>query len=976
MLRVFWFFVINFLFLTNSYTQIPGLTQFTIDNGLPSNTIYDIAQDEMGFIWYATDYGVSKFDGINFINYTISDGLPGNEILYFYKDSKKRIWMVSFNGEIGFILNGNFHNHNNTPFLKNLYFTSYIHNIFEDSKGQIWFYQNLSNIYVLQRNLDVKKFIVESDIDRSYSSIFIESLNNEVSLLTYTNKEGKLLVITKPIIGNSLNWEKFNDTLFLKNSVERINKSIGMALRENNPIIKKIYNQLNSKESNYLSKTYKIDKKYWITNSTEGVYIFDESNDFENPNIILKSIQTTRIFIDLENNIWLGSQSNGVFLFPNIHINGIQFENNKKNDLHSVSVFNNKLVVGNELGELLILNPQTLQTETSFALNKTAERTRHLKTHKDNLYVLSDQNIHKLDASFKLTRIKNMFDDDYKKINLKNFKDLSFWNDAIYTATSNGIAKINTNTLANSRLWDKRSSSLLCIKNDSIWIGTTTGLYLQHTKKTEKYNLNDQFNNSIIYALEKTNNGLLIGSNAYGLGVLENGVFKSISTNDGLLSNLIKSIFIDTNNNIWLSTNFGLNCLTLNPQNEIVEIKSYTTSDGLYSNDVRDCYVDSSENKVYIATSKGLNIIDLSSENNSILEPITHITEILLNNSQIDKTTNQQFNYNANNIQFNFSGISFKSLGNITFKYRLKGLENEWIETKNNTVRYSSLPPNTYTFELKSISKSNIENSIPAVFTFTIIPPFYNTWWFKTILLTSIFLLALYLFYRKNQQLKQEKIIKEKISVLQYRALNAQMNPHFINNLIVNIHSLADKGELNEVKESLTNFADLVSLVLRTTKSNLISLNDEVKMVKLYLELQKLRFNKNIEYTINLGTISQDEFNNILVPPMILQPIVENSIKHGFKNSTGINTITINFNIENNEFINCEISDNGLGIHNENSTKKTDDSGISLENINNRIQLISASNKEENFVFITNLTNEFNKLAGSKVTLKIPLISF
>ena len=91
MLRVFWFFVINFLFLTNSYTQIPGLTQFTIDNGLPSNTIYDIAQDEMGFIWYATDYGVSKFDGINFINYTISDGLPGNEILYFYKDSKKRI---------------------------------------------------------------------------------------------------------------------------------------------------------------------------------------------------------------------------------------------------------------------------------------------------------------------------------------------------------------------------------------------------------------------------------------------------------------------------------------------------------------------------------------------------------------------------------------------------------------------------------------------------------------------------------------------------------------------------------------------------------------------------------------------------------------------------------------------------------------------------------------------------------------------
>ena len=101
--------------------QIPGLTQFTTNNGLPSNTIYDMVEDEKGFLWFATDYGVSKFDGVNFKNYSVKDGLGGNEILYFLKDSKNRIWMAAFNGSVSFIKNGEIFNKENTPFLKHLY---------------------------------------------------------------------------------------------------------------------------------------------------------------------------------------------------------------------------------------------------------------------------------------------------------------------------------------------------------------------------------------------------------------------------------------------------------------------------------------------------------------------------------------------------------------------------------------------------------------------------------------------------------------------------------------------------------------------------------------------------------------------------------------------------------------------------------------------------------------------------------------
>ena len=560
------------------------------------------------------------------------------------------------------------------------------------------------------------------------------------------------------------------------------------------------------------------------------------------------------------------------------------------------------------------------------------------------------------------------------KTNLKNFKHLSIANGEMYTANSNGVALINSVSLLTKKLWDKRSTAVCYIGNDSLWIGTTKGLYLQTAGATKKYDLGNLFNANTIYALENTSKGLVVGSNAYGLGILKNGKFKTISKEDGLLSNYIKSIFIDAKNNIWLSTNLGLNQLTLDRENNLVNLKTYTISDGLYSNDVRACYVH--KNKVYLATSNGLNIIDISNEKKSISLPRIHITEVLLNNNIIEKTNNQIFDFQSNNIQFNFSGISFKSLGNITFKYRLLGLEPDWIETKNNTVRYSSLPPNNYTFEVTAISKNNLESSNPSLFMFTIKPPFYKTWWFIMIAAGTIILFIVYLFYRRNLKIKQDEKIKENISNLRYKALNAQMNPHFINNLLVNIENLVNKGELEEVKGSLSKFAELVNLILQSTKSNLINLTDEIEMAKLYLELQKLRFHKNTTYTINTESISEEELENILVPPMILQPIIENAFKHGFKNGDKTNSICVDFKIENEEFLICEILDNGVGIQKNEKSTTASSSGISFSNINERLQLINESKSKENLVIVSNVTDEFNTLVGLKITLKIPLISF
>lgn len=969
-------FIAFLLYQTTLLAQIPGLTQFTTNNGLPSNTIYDIVQDENGFIWIATDYGVSKFDGITFKNFTVTDGLPGNEILSFYKDSKNRIWMTAFNGDMGFIQNEYFYNKNNTAFLNKLQFTKFADDVFEDSKGNIWFCQKSNNIKVLNLDLSVENYSTNNDLNIKNTSLIVEDVTKKVHLLTYFYKDKKLSIITKPFSQNYNlpEWKAFKPSQFPNLTKEKINNNLGILLRNNDKIIKNISNHLILERNNFLARTYKIGKDYWVTNLNEGVYIFNKTDNYQSPEIILKNIQSTRAFVDFENNIWIGSQSSGIYLFPNLHVKGIQFDDPKKNDLHAVSLFQNKLVLGNEQSEIIILNTETSQTIVTKKLDKNQRRIRQLKSYKNLLFILGDNGLHQLDMNMNIKSVKNMYDADFLSTDLKNFKSISIERDEIYAANSNGVAKINRLSLFTEKLWDKRSTSICYAGNDSLWIGTTKGLYLKNADVNKKYDLGNQFNASIIYALENTTRGLLIGSNSNGLGILKNGKFKTISTVNGLLSNYVKSIFMDAKNNIWLSTNLGLSRLKLDGDNNLLHLKNYTISDGLYSNDVRACYV--YENKVYVATSNGLNIIDLSKEDNLILTPRIHINEVMLNNNNIEKTNNQTFDYQSNNIQFNFSGISFKSLGNIKFKYRLLGLEPDWIETKNNTVRYSSLPPNKYTFEVKAISKNNLESDNPSKFTFTIKSPMYKTWWFISLATLAFLAFIAYLFFSRNQKIKRNEKIKENISNLRYKALNAQMNPHFINNLLVNIGDLVNKGEIEEVKGSLGKFAELVNLILQSTKSNLISLTDEIEMVKLYLELQKLRFHKNSLYTINTKSISEEELENILVPPMILQPIIENSFRHGFKNEDKTNHITVNFNIENEEFLICEITDNGVGIQNKENASTATSSGISFSNINERLQLINESKNKENLVIVSNVTDEFNTLVGLKVTLKIPLISF
>jgi tetratricopeptide (TPR) repeat protein len=229
-----------------------------------------------------------------------------------------------------------------------------------------------------------------------------------------------------------------------------------------------------------------------------------------------------------------------------------------------------------------------------------------------------------------------------------------------------------------------------------------------------------------------------------------------------------------------------------------------------------------------------------------------------------------------------------------------------------------------------------------------------------------------YIIYNRLQN-KQHKT-ERKISGLKYKALNAQMSPHFINNLLLCIHDLIDSEEKDVAIKHLDKFNRLTNLVLRSTKSNLISLSKEIEMLELYMDLQLLRFNNEFEYSINTDAIMKKNIDSIQIPPLILQPLVENSIVHGFRSMKTKGKLILNFNTVNEDFLICTITDNGKETPENLSPEMYTKNGISLKNINERLQLIAQEKTDRELVVFTQIKDTSKKVIGSKTELNIPLI--
>lgn len=336
--------------------------------------------------------------------------------------------------------------------------------------------------------------------------------------------------------------------------------------------------------------------------------------------------------------------------------------------------------------------------------------------------------------------------------------------------------------------------------------------------------------------------------------------------------------------------------------------------------------------------------------------------------------------YWQNFFSFSFSAQAY-SLGKETkFRYRLKGFD-DWIETtKRYFANYTNVPGGDYVFELQAANNEGVWSekilSVPIV----IATAWWSTWWFYVLLVLTVLSFSWWAYKRRIAQVKNREYVRsefeKKLANVEMSALRAQMNPHFLFNSLNSIDSYIIRNESKKASEYLNNFARLIRLILQNSRSNYISLRDELETLELYLQMETLRFKGKFEY--ELAVPEALDTSAIDIPPMLIQPYVENAIWHGLMHQKDPGGGKVKVSIQEKEgMLLCIVEDNGIG-RKKAMELKAKKSGIARRSMGmvitqDRMEIINKLYDTQTAVQVTDLEDDKGNAAGTRVVLTIPV---
>ncbi len=309
------------------------------------------------------------------------------------------------------------------------------------------------------------------------------------------------------------------------------------------------------------------------------------------------------------------------------------------------------------------------------------------------------------------------------------------------------------------------------------------------------------------------------------------------------------------------------------------------------------------------------------------------------------------------------------------FLYQLKGYETEWKSSITGQTQYTNLPNGNYTFQVYSLNNNKIKSAIPATFSFTILKPFWFTWWF---ILIEIILLGVFVYliiqWRVNKIKKNEEektLINQKLAEFQMTAVRAQMNPHFVFNAISSIqHYILTNDKYNSY-DYLAKFSRLIRNVLDNSQEEYITLEKEIITLSLYIELEKIRFKVPFNFILNID--DELDQNDILIPTMVIQPYIENAIWHGLMPKQ--NDCLLKLEIKKIEdSLHILIKDNGVGRGASTKPKNKDHVSKAMGLTDQRLNALTVKNKGTFSVSVIDLKDEKGLSLGTEVKIIMPVM--
>jgi two-component sensor histidine kinase len=929
--------------------QNPYIQHYTTFDGLPSNSVRYIYQDSKKFIWFATDAGVSRYDGTSFTNYRNKDGLSSNDIIRIKEDSQGRIWFFNFNANVDFYYKDKIFNKATTPFLDSIKNKTFIIDFFQDKDQSIYFYNDVVEIFRLNRYNQVKK--IDIDINLIKEKLKIEK--RTYFLLRYLNKSpgndfifwttGKIVKLDSlfknpRIIFDSVEiWKVFpgrNNSAYLSaygNGIFKVSDEFDVSpvftpfkMPYGYPGIKSILEDANG--------------NLWIITFDKGVYCMRDNHVIRHIDIK----QGLSMIQDNENNLWISSLKDGVYrinpylnthrhyensLFQNMGITslyaksgwGLWFTNSKSvylfrnKDFYTLNYFienslftqvfqmkNNTLIVGVEGSYSKAFDGISVDNVTKLIGFKTVTNSPEgfkkitINKNGDKITAISGSSVF-LYNTYKFFHTNNEIKVGEHILNIF----YNFTNELVINANKNYVCRNNKIIPFNELTrFDKKAITDHLVMNEYAELFNLEGdsIYL-HTREWF-FNLTAAFRSPIDLQVKK---------------------FISKGT----------ELYLSTARNIYKCDN-PLSIINNKPIHlQLLDINFRNIQDILVFND-----------SLYIASDDGLTIIPETLINKIETHiPIPYFQSILINDKETDISEGRLEVKSNHKITFNFSCINYSSTP-ILYSYKLEGLDKNWTTGTSRNVVYQNVSIGNYQFLLRA-RKSTAEWSEPVMCQVIVDATFWQhpLFYISNSLLIMV-LVILIIIYRKNLQIKRRDLDHQLIT-LEQKALQSMMNPHFIFNSLGSIQNYLLQKRSGEAGLYLSQFARLIRQNLNAINSAYINLEEEIDRLKNYLDLEKLRMENKFDYSIDVDENLDAE--EVGIPSMIIQPFVENAIWHGIAALEDAGQVNIRFKKQDERSIKVIIEDNGIGMRRSRaySVKQEKHLHLGMEMTRKRLELLS-----------------------------------
>lgn len=972
------FFIALLLMVQNLAAQNPFIQQYTTFDGLPSNKIICMIQDNQKFLWIGTDGGLVRYDGSTFTRYGVREGLDNPKVLNIKEDSFGRVWLACSMMKMNYFYHNKIHNIQNTPFLASLGGTPIIT---QDRDRCLYFYNYYGRqLLVLDTNNQIARYVMPS-VPLKSDSLYYEGM--AIWYITKTSS-GDYLIWTqlglfktktlgeKPVLISSSkpyhNIKPIGDDVMYYVVMDPVTQtSMYIKYKDGLPVDSTEFPVKSRDDNGWIAEDP--NGGLWISRFDVGLFYLRDKKIIYH----LDEKETGQIVRDHEGNIWMGSKK-GLFkispyildfkhydnsYFQGEIIDGLSsnpdggvwciaggkaflYQNNEFyfQDLNRLRVGlnkiyglnNNSVIVGKEYYYNFILTGTTtvpsgkkLQFEKisrfpvdgSLAINNKKTEIGIYNYSKGEITLYSPQNNFQETSRASVGRPRWMF------YNAKN--------NLVVSGVGNHYILKNNMMIPCDELKSFSGKALLihCGLNPEtdLYYTSDDSIYLVHENRV--FNLSS----SLLYSLDSPIQRIIYHE---------------------------PTLYLSTMRNIYTCTN-PLDLL----KNKDVQLRLLDIN----FKDVRDIMVQN--DSLYIASSDGLTIIPeamISKIRQQV--PVPYFKSIMINNAESDPFLKDTTVQGKAKMDFLFGSVNY-SHNPVWYSYMLDGYDNDWTTGTSGSVIYSNLPPGNYSFKLRA-SMPNAPWSEPIQYHFRVKASFWQHplfFVFLAIIITGM--ISLIIIRRKNIQIKRRELDHQLI-ILEQQALQSMMNPHFIFNSLSSIQSYLLQKKSGEAGLYLSQFARLIRQNLNSINAASINLEEEIDRLKNYLDLEKLRMENKFDYNIDLAeNVEADEME---IPSMIIQPFVENAIWHGIAFIEEKGQIQIKFLMQDDKSLLVIVEDNGIGMKRSEdySAKREKHHHLGMEMTRKRLEILGRKFSVKTFL---NFSEMFpgTPNPGTRVELVVPV---